>query len=136
MRLTQAITLVLVTFLVVCLNRAQTGSDRATAETGLLLAAWPRGVIFRVGSEVTEKQQVRVLTVSPALLPRAANQAAAFSPASLSHNVPSAFRRAHLAPCRDPSSAKCRASSANLQVFSSVWEAGRRKICHRNVSGT
>lgn len=120
--MTQAITLVSVTFLVVCLNRAQTGSDRAITDIGLLLAAWPRGVIFRVGSKVTEKQQVRVLTVSPAPLPRAANQvaAAAFGPASLSHNVPSAFRRTHLAPCRDPSSAKCRASSANLRVFSSI----------------
>lgn len=101
---------------VVCLNRAQTssdgaGSDRVTSHC----LVW--GVIFRVGSEVTEEQQVRA-----ALLPRGANPAAviALCPASLSHNVAPALRRADLAPYHEPSSTKYQASSANLQVSSAI----------------
>lgn len=129
------VTLATVVLIVVCLNRAQTSSDGA---------GWHRvtsrcpvwGVIFRVRSEVTEEQQVRALTVPPALFPRGANQAAVvvLCPASLSHNVAPAFRKADLASYHDSSSTKYWASSANLQVSITVWGAGRRKMCHRNVS--
>lgn len=132
-----AVTLSTVVLIVVCLNRAQTSSDGAgwhTVTSHCLV--W--GVIFRVESEVIEEEQVRALTVPPALFPRGGNQAAvvALCPASLSHNVAPAFRRADLAPYHSSSSTKYWASSANPQVSITVWGAGRRKMCHRNVSWT